>query len=389
MGVSKIQFGEREIVIVGTAHISRNSAEEVERTIREVTPDTVCVELDDSRYRTLTDEKAWQSVNVAKLLRERKGLFLLANLVLSSFQRRMGLHLGVKQGEDMIKAIAVAKELAIPFRLCDRNIQITLKRAWAKAGFWGKNKMLGAMLGAIFAREDLSEQEIERLKERNVLEEMMGELAEYLPRAKQVLIDERDRYLATRIYESPGAKIVAVVGAGHLTGIERHMELLHEQRTHSDLADLDIIPPPGKVARIVPWAVPAAILGLVVVGFVRSGWELSLSMLWKWFLVNGTLSALGALLALAHPLTILMAFAAAPITSMNPTIGVGMFTGILEAALRKPRVVDFQNLHRDTTTIKGFFRNRFTHILLVFFLSSVGSSIGTFVAIPYLTSLLR
>ncbi len=388
MSITRMESGGREFVLVGTAHVSRSSAEEVERTIREERPDVVCIELDESRYKTLTDEQAWSKVDIAKILRERKGLFMLANLVLGSMQRRIGLDLGVKQGAEMIAAVEVSRELGIPHELCDRDIQVTLRRAWSRTRLWGKMKMLAAMLSSIFTREKLGEEEIERLKERNVLDEMMGELAEYLPKAKEVLIDERDRYLGTRIHESKGRKVVAVIGAGHLTGVQSHIAALHAGETDGSLDDLEHIPPRGIVSKILPWIIPAGILGLFVAGFFRSGVDLSLQMIWRWILVNGTLSALGSLLALAHPVTILAAFAAAPITSMNPMIGVGIVTGILEAALRKPRVCDFESFHEDSASFRGFFRNRITHILVVFLLSSIGSSIGTFVAIPYLSRLL-
>ena len=388
MSVRTVTAGDRRIVLVGTAHVSRTSAREVEEVIRAEKPDRVCVELDEARYRTLTDEKGWRELNVGKVLREGKGLFMLANLVLGSFQRRIGAELGVKQGAEMLAALSAADEMGIPFEFADRDIQVTLRRAWAKTGLWGKLKMLSAMLSSVFTRAKFGEEEIERLKERNALEEMMQELSAFLPQAKEVLIDERDRYLATKIYAAEGRTVVAVVGAGHLQGIESTIRRLASGELSEDVSDLEVVPPRGLVSRILPWSVPAVIVGLFVAGFFRSGVELSLRMLWKWVLINGTLSAIGSLAALAHPVTILAAFLAAPVTSMNPTIGVGIVTGIVEAAMRKPLVSDFENLTEDTTSLRGFFRNRFTHILVVFFLSSVGSSIGTFVAIPYLSRML-
>ncbi|MBA7643099.1 hypothetical protein ES703_50810 [subsurface metagenome] len=182
---------------------------------------------------------------------------------------------------------------------------------------------------------------------------------------------------------------MAVIGAGHVGGIVETLKALDQSKIDSDLSSIEAVPLKGKIAKLLPYLVPLIIMGLFAAGFFRSGWSLSLSMMWKWVLVNGTLSALGALIALAHPLTILAAFLGAPITSMNPTIGVGILTGILETALRKPRVTDFENLAQDLLTIRGFFKNRITHILLVFFFSSLGSSLGTFIGIPYLTSLLR
>jgi pheromone shutdown-related protein TraB len=384
MSTRRVVVGDKEIVLLGTAHVSRSSAVEVVTVIESERPDHVCVELDEGRYRALSDAGAWRQIDVYRVLREGKGLFMLATLVLGSFQRRLGRDLGVQQGAEMRAAIEKAQELGIPFSLCDRDIQITLRRAWARTGLWGRSKMLAAMLASVVSREKLGEEEIERLKERNALEEMMEELAAYLPAAKTVLIDERDTYLAARIRAAPGRKIVAVVGAGHLDGIERDLHSGGE----TDLGGLETLPRRGVVARTLPWLIPALIVGLLVAGLIRSGGGLTLQSVLRWYLVSGTLSALGSLLALGHPLTILAGFVAAPFTALHPLIGIGFVTGIVEAAVRRPRVGDFERLAEDTVTLRGFYRNRFTRILLVFLLSSVGNSIGTFVAIPYLSRLL-
>ncbi|GAH40729.1 unnamed protein product, partial [marine sediment metagenome] len=280
-------------------------------------------------------------LNIAKVLKSGKGFLLLANLVLSSFQRRLGLDLGVSPGEEMLTAITVSEESGIPYSLSDRDIQITLKRAWVKSSFWGKNKMLAAMLSSIFSSEKLKQEEIEKLKMKNTLQSMLDELSGFLPSVKEVLIDERDRFLATRIFNAKGKKIVAVIGAGHVEGIIRNLEALDQKTLENDTRSIEGIPPRRRISKLLPYLVPVIIMGLLLAGFFRSGWELSLSMIWKWFLVNGTLSALGALIVLAHPLTIITSFLAAPITSMNPTIGVGLLTGVLETTLRKPRVTDF------------------------------------------------
>lgn len=386
--IQRVRLGEREIVLLGTAHVSSESVRDVERTIEEESPERVCVEIDEGRYRAMSESRSWSDLNIYQVLRERKGFMLLANLVLSAFQRKLGEDMGVKPGQEMRRAVEVAQEKSIPFSLCDREIQVTLRRAWSMSGFWGKNKMLAALLGSVFSSEKLTSEQIEELKQKNALQSMLEELSEYLPSAKEVLIDERDRYLATRIFETSEAKVLAVVGAGHMDGIVRWLHALHAGEVSADVESIDRIPSPAKVTRILPWLVPAAVLGLIVVGFFRSGWELTLSMLWMWVLVNGTLSAIGALVALAHPVTIVVSFLAAPITSMNPTIGVGIVAGLLEAVLRKPRVADFERLPQDIVTVRGFFRNRLTHVLLVFFFSTIGSAIGTFIGIPFLTSLL-
>ncbi|MGA2612674.1 MAG: TraB/GumN family protein [Spirochaetia bacterium] len=388
-GIERLSFGDRTVILVGTAHVSRESVEEVRRVIEEELPDRVCVELDDGRHTALTQGNSWQNLNVGRVIREGKGFLLMANLVLASFQRRLGSELGVRPGEEMLAAIEAAREKGIPFSLCDRNIQITLRRAWSHTGAWGKMKMLAAMLTSVFSTEKLSPQDIEKLKEKDVLQEMMEELAAYLPAAKHVLIDERDIYLAARIFQAEGKKTVAVVGAGHLAGIARHIRAFQEKNESDDVSALDQLPKRSVAGRVLPWAIPAIIIVLFSLGFIRAGWRMSLEMFWRWLLIHGGLAALGSLLAWAHPLTILIAFVGAPIGTLNPFGKIGLFTGVAEAFLRKPRVRDLEGLAEDVATFKGFYTNRVTHILIVFFMSTLGAAIGNIIAIPWLTALLR
>jgi len=386
--ITRLKLGKKEIIIVGTAHISKESVQEVKQIISEEKPDRVCVEIDETRYKTMTEKSSWKNMNITKILKQRKGFLLLSNLILASFQRRLGQELGIRPGEDMMAAIIAAKEKNIPFSFCDREIQVTMKRAWYKTGFWGKNKMLAAMLGSIFSNEKLSEEELEELKKKSALHGMLEELANFLPSVKEVLIDERDVFLATKVFEAEGVRIVVVVGAGHVPGMVEHLNALEEGRAEKDLSKINEVPKKGIIAKVLPWFIPLAIIGAIVANFFLRGTDVALDNTLKWIVLNGGLSAIGAIIALAHPLTILLAFAAAPITSLIPVIGVGMFTGLLESVLKKPKVGDFESLHDDLTTIKGAYKNRFIHVLIVFALSSIGSSIGTFLGgIPFFTSL--
>ena len=386
--ITRLRLDEREIIILGTAHISQESAEEVRSVIAAENPDRVCIEIDESRYRSLKQDASWRNLNISRVLRDGKGFLLLSNLVLASFQKRMGLELGIRPGEEMLAAITAAEERGIPFSFCDREIQITLKRAWASSSLWGKNKMLAAMLSSIFTNEKLSREEIENLKKTSALQGMLEELAGFLPSVKEVLIDERDTYLATTVYQAEGKRLVAVVGAGHVPGMVQKLRELDAGNRSMDLDFLEVIPKKSLMARTLPWLLPLAIIGAVIAGFLLRGSAITFNNLVKWIIVNGTLASLGSVIALANPLTILVAFIAAPITSLIPVIGVGLFTGLTEAALKKPRVLDFENLNQDLASLKGFYWNRVTHVLVVFFLSSIGSSIGTFIGgIPLFTSL--
>jgi pheromone shutdown-related protein TraB len=386
--LTKITVKDKEIYLIGTAHVSSDSVLEVKQFIQQENPDQVCLELDAGRYKTMQEGQSWENVNIHTILKQGKGFFFLANLALSSFQKRMGLQTGVTPGEEMKVAAQAAKEANIPIALCDRDIQITLRRAWGRSSFWSKFKMLGVLISAAFSRDKLSSEDIEALKARRALSGMMEELAKELPLAKEVLIDERDQYLATKIYQAPGKKLLAAIGAGHATGIARTIVELAEGKRSEDLAQLETIPKKKKIGKVFPWLIPAAVALLLAYGFVNAGWNQGFKMFVYWFLINGVLSGIGAVIALAHPVTIISSFLLAPLTSLNPTIGVGFVAGTIEAYVRKPRVADFEHLNEDIMSIRGFYKNRFTHALIVFFLTTLGSAIGTFVAFPFLASLL-
>ncbi|MDR1428845.1 MAG: TraB family protein, partial [Spirochaetaceae bacterium] len=342
----RLELGGREIILVGTAHVSRESIDEAGKTIRENKPDMVCVELDQGRYTAMTEKDNWESLNVVKVFREGRGFLLLANLVLSSFQRRLGMELGVKPGEEMCAAVDAARELGVPYTFCDREVQITLRRAWGRCGFWSKAKLLSSLVSSAFTTEKLSAEEIENLKKRNELDGMMHELAEYLPSVKETLIDERDRYLAAKIWSSGGRKSVAILGAGHLAGVRSQLERLAGSGGEENLEKLESIPAPSALSKFLGVLIPLLIVALIAAGFFRGG-AISLSLLLHWVLLNGSLAALGTLLALGHPLSVLVSFIGAPIATINPFIGVGLFSGITEASIRKPRVEDAENLYTD------------------------------------------
>ncbi|MDR1072356.1 MAG: TraB/GumN family protein [Treponema sp.] len=390
---------EREFILIGTAHISKESIDEVARVVKREKPGMVCVELDEGRYKSMTEKDSWEKLDVVRILKEGKGFLLMANLVLSGFQRRMGEGLGVKPGEEMRAAIAAAQESGVPFALCDREIQTTLRRAWSACKIWNKCKLLASLLSGAFSSEKLSEVEIEKLKEHSELDGMMRELAEYLPPVKTVLIDERDQYLAAKIWTNRASagsgatsgantKVVAVVGAGHLAGVQAHLEKIAAGKETIDVGKLEKVAGSGVISKLLPWLIPVAILALIVAGFLRLGADVSLSMLLRWLLLNGSLAALGALVSLAHPLSILVSFFGAPIGTLNPFVSVGLFSGVVEAVMRKPRVSDAETLINDVSSLKGIYRNRITRALLVFFLSSLGGAIGNFISIPALANLL-
>lgn len=395
MGIAKmsrtreeVNLAGRKIVLIGTAHVSKESIAEVKNEIESLKPDCVAVELDEKRYNSMMDPESWKNLDIVKVLKRREGFLMLANLVLSSFQKRMGKNVGVKPGDEMLAAINCAKENNILFTLVDRPIQVTLRRAWAKNSLWGKCKLLASMIASAFDNEEISEAEIEKLKSGNEMDSMMKELSEYLPSVKEVLIDERDRYLASHIWESEGNTIVAVLGAGHLPGVKAYLEKLANGIMISDTSDIETVSEKSIAGKVIGWGIPVVIVALIVAGFFMGGRTIGTQMIGSWILWNGCLSALGALVAFANPITVLVAFVGAPLTSLCPLVGVGLFTGIVQALICKPKVSDIESLQEDVSSLKGWYKNRVLKVLLVFFLTSLGSTIGTFVATGKIASLL-
>ena len=370
-----------DITIVGTAHVSKESVEEVRETILHEKPKYVALELCEPRFEALTKKKKWQDTPITDLLKKNKAYFFLAYSLLSAFERKLGELTGVRPGDEMLAGYEAAGKVGAEVVLVDRPIAITLKRAWKKAGLREKLRLIKAFFMSLFGTDEIDAETIEELKNNDVLSEMMEELSKMVPSAKKVLIDERDEYIAGKLKEIDG-KTVAIVGAGHKPGIQKHLASSEK----IDYKRLEHIPTSRFKLRWLFYSLTVFIVGLFVFGALNS-WENFIQMASYWFIINGCFSAIGAAIALAHPLTIITAFLAAPFTSLTPTVGAGWVAGLVEAKLRTPRVRDFEGL-RDLSGIRDFWRNRFTRILLVAALANLGSMIGTFVALPYLMSFL-
>jgi pheromone shutdown-related protein TraB len=370
--VTRINLDGKEIILIGTAHVSKASAEQVKEVIELERPDAVCIELDEQRYQSITDGDKWRDMDIFKVIKEKKATVLLINLALSSFQKRMANQLGINAGQEMIQGIQSAKEVDATLVLADRNIQITFSRIWHNVGLWGKMQLLTQIIFSIFSNESISEEELEKMKSQDMLNSMLNEFTEHFPKLKTPLIDERDQYLAQKIKEAPGNKVVAVLGAAHVPGIKEEIKKDH------DLALITRLPKPSKVPKIIGWAIPIAIIAMIAYTFYTNP-TLGAQQTLSWLLWHGGLSALGTALAFGHPLTILTAFIAAPITALDPITAAGWFTGIVQAAIVKPNVRDFESLADDVTSLKGFWNNKVTRILLVVVMANLGSSLGTFI----------
>jgi pheromone shutdown-related protein TraB len=382
--IHRITLDDREFVLVGTAHISQDSVDTVKAVIQDEKPDTVCVELDEQRHRALRNPRHWESLNLVQVLRQGQAPFLLANLTLASFQKRMGLQTGVKPGAELAVAAETADEMGLDIQLVDREIRTTLLRAWRKAGFWKKMNLFATLLASLFETQELNEEELAKLRQTDTLSAMLDEMSKVLPTVKTILVDERDTFMAYHIRQSPGNKVVAIVGAAHMPGILKKIE---QEINAEDIGSLSVIPEKTTFSKLIPWLIPAVVVGLFVYGFMAGNTEQLANAAVAWILANGVLSALGALIALGHPLTILAAFVAAPITSLNPTIGAGFVTGLVQAIMAPPKVKDLEGVSEDIAGLGGWWRNRLTRVLLVFFLSSLGSAAGTMVAFGWLKDL--
>lgn len=371
--IVKVNYKDKEIYLVKTAHVSKNSVNDVKECIREVKPDAICIELDEDRYKKLSEPDKWRETDIIKIIKEKKVGFLLVNIILSSFQRRMAKNMDTSSGGEMLEGINASKELNVPLVLADRPIRITFSRIWNSLGINEKSKLLVSIIGSIFDDEEISEEDLAALKEADALEAALNEVGKEFPVVKKILVDERDAYLSSKIKNANGKKIVAIIGAAHANGLIKALD------KDVDTKQLEEVNKKKGIGSIIKWLIPIAILSAIIYTLITNR-DVGLSQIKSWILWNGTLSALGVLLALGHPLSILTAFVMAPITSLNPLLAAGWFAGIVEAMIRKPKVKDFENLGEDTSSLKGFWKNRVTRILLVVVFANLFSSIGTIIS---------
>ncbi len=373
--ITRINVSGKNFTIIGTAHISQKSADLVKKVIEEEKPDTVCVELDKQRYEALSNKKRWQELDIKEIIKNKQLTTLVVNLILASYQKKLGKKLGVSPGTELLVATQVAQDNNIPIVLCDRDVKITLKRAWNKMSLFQKLKFLFSGLAGVFEKQEITEEELEKLKEKDILNELMAELGKVMPVLKEVLIDERDTYITEKMRNAEGKNIVAVVGAGHVKGI---IEKLKSAQTF-DLEEIVQIPPPSPLLKIIGWGIPAVIIGsLIYIGFTQGILAAKANSLF-WILANGIPSAIGAIIALAHPVTIISVFFAAPLTSLTPVIGAGYVAAFVQAYFSPPKVKEFETLTDDFNKISMWWKNRLLKVFLVFILTSLGSALGTYV----------
>ena len=388
--VIELVRGDTTYYLVGTAHVSQRSVDEVRAVIAHLQPDVVCVELDQARHDALTKDSAFRELDVFKVVREGRTLYLLAHLALSSYQRRIGASLGIKPGAELLAAVHAAREQSIPVELIDRDINITLKRTWRNLGLWKRSTLLSSLFVGWETddegdkTEPITEQTIEQLKETKALSEMLHELGRAVPEIKAPLIDERDQYLASKLADAGAGrrKVVAVVGAAHVPGMTAQLG------QPIDRAALERIPPASLLWRAIKWLFPILFLVAVIWGWQRSETTSLTEMMLAWILPTSIGAGALTLLAGGSILSVLSALIVAPIAAIHPLLGTGMVVGVVEAWRRKPSVADCERLPEDIQSLKGFWRNPVTRILLIAVASGIGTAVGFWVGVGWVASLL-
>lgn len=368
--ITRLNFHGKELILIGTAHVSKNSVDEVRETIKNEQPDSICIELDQQRYEAINQKDKWSNTDLVQIIKSKRAGFMFVNILLSNYQRKLAEQFGIESGQEMMEGIACAKEYDAELVLADRSIQITFNRIWRGCSLWEKIKVLFSIILSVVDDEEITEEDLENLKSADMLTAALSEMGSAFKGVKKYLVDERDQYLAYKIKNAPGKKVVAVLGAAHVPGIKE--EIFKDQ----NIDELEVVPPKSNVGKVIGWMIPIILLALIVVTFIAnpsSGWEQAKT----WILWNGALSALGTLLAGGHVISVLIAFIAAPITSLNPLLAAGWFAGMAEAHFRKPKVEDFESLPKDLGNVKGLWRNKVTKVLMVVVFANLGSVLGT------------
>ena len=366
--------------LLGTAHVSKASIDAVMAAIDSGRFDAVAVELDEQRHKALTNPDALAQLDLVKVIRERKVAPFAANLALAAYQRRLAEQLDIEPGAELKAAATEAVARGLHLQLIDRDVGITFRRILQGLSWWDRTKLIGGVAGGLFDREEVSEDDIERLKEGDMLESSFGEFARDTPSLYATLIDERDRYMAAKLRErSDGARhVLAVVGAGHLKGMAKYLveETRAPEALTSELAHV-------AKKRNIPWITLVLMLligGGIAWGYFNGGRDLGRELLLQWFAWTAGLAGLGALLARGHILSILAAAISAPLKPFCPGLPPGMFSALAEVHLRKPAYPDFLALRDDAQTLAGWYRNRVCRVVLVFLFTNLGSMLGVWIS---------
>ena len=370
--IEHIVLENKEIMLVGTAHVSQESAEDVRRTVEAFSPDAIAIELDSGRYKNMTDGKSWEKTDITQIIKQKKVGMLLANIILGSYQDRLAKQMDVRVGEEMRMAISLANEKNIKIECIDRDIQTTFLRIWRGLRLKEKWNLLIALIGSVFEDEKVSEAEIEKLKQGDMIQALMSEFSGKFPSIVETLVYERDRVMAYKLKHSRKTRIVAVVGAAHFEGIKANLQ------NEYPLEPLLELPKKSNTSKYASYLVPGILILLLVVTTFKMP-SMAMDTILRFILINGSFAALGTLVAFGHPLSILTAFVSAPLGALSPVLATGWFAGLMEAWVHKPKVEDFMRINTDASTLKGFWTNRVLRILLVVVFANLFATVGTFI----------
>ncbi|MDG1555260.1 MAG: TraB/GumN family protein [Candidatus Poseidoniaceae archaeon] len=364
--------------ILGTAHVSTASVEAVREQISSYQPERVAVELCDSRYQALTSDRRLDKEGLLKVVKEGKAPLVLLQSLLAAEQRKMGLDEGQQPGAELLAAVQEAEAAELEVALIDRDIQTTLQRAWKKMRFREKVRILWSLLGD--DEDDDAPEVNELLENQDLLTSLMEELRTFSPGAGLVLIDERDSYLAGKLalLHDGEKKTLAVVGAGHLKGIENHLAQ-QSMPNQASLDDLNQLPVRGRISKSIPWLIPLFVMTLIGYSLATGSKDSLIEMFTVWTAANAVFAALGCALARGHPLAILTAAAASPITSLNPTLAAGWFAGYVQLKIKEPTAEDLQQFLK-LESLGSFWSNKAGRVLMVTSLSNLGSMAGAWFA---------
>jgi len=377
--VRDFEIDGAQLRLLGTAHVSKASAEAVAAEIADGDYDCVAIELCGGRHRALADPTALASLDLYQVIRQGQAPMITATLALGAFQARIAEQLGTEPGAEMRAAIDGARARGIELALIDRDVGVTLRRIYRNVPWWKRAYLFSGLLASVLAPEEIDADGVERLKQDDLLEATFAQFAARAPAIYEPLVAERDRYMSARIEQLVAdgrRRILVVIGAAHLLGIAATLQA-RDPAPAATLAQLSEVPAPARWTKALPWLFALFILAGIGIGFARSpalGWD----MVRDWIVYTGGLSALGTLVAAGHPLTIVSAIFGAPLTTLHPAIGIGFITALIEAWIRRPTVGDFSRLRADTAHWRGWWRNRVARTLLVFALSSVGAAAGAY-----------
>lgn len=370
-----VDLGDRKVTLVGTAHVSEESRQEVIDTIKEIKPDHVAVELDEDRFDSLRNKSGWKDLDVAEAIRDGKGSLLFLNLMLSIYQRRIGLEEGVKPGEEMLAAVEEAEENGIEYSLIDRDISETFERIREELGFWEKMNLIASLFA------DEVDVEVEELKDDDMLGSIVKEMEEEFPSIKQVFLDERNSYMVDRLLEQDFEHAVVIIGAAHLDGMVE--ELKGNRKTFEENESIFKVP----WMKILKYGMPLAIIAGLGYSFYQIGYSTGVNATAFWILSNGILAMLGAIIARAHVATWLVSFAAAPLTSLDPALGAGMVASYFEGKFYPPKVEELESIAY-IENYRGLWSNQVGRVLLTLVFVTIGSASATFISAGYIASLI-